>query len=147
MSRLSLLVSGLSGLLAFLLLHLLFVLHWQWFAAAPWPGYEAATARGIVEPWFVHTPRSLWLTRGVLFLIAATFALARPSSRMATAISIWLGAGIAALITYATTSLPSLPWGWLGFAIYPLRLALPVLLGAVAGALLARFRTPHRADS
>lgn len=140
-------MSGLSGLLAFLLLHLLFVLHWQWFAAAPWPGYEAATARGIVEPWFVHTPRSLWLTRAVLFLIAATFAFARSSSTLATAISIWLGAGIATVITYGTTLLPSLPWGWLGFLIYPLRLALPILLGTVAGALVGRFQRPHRADS
>lgn len=140
-------MSGLSGLLAFLLLHLLFVLHWPWFAAAPWAGYEAATARGIVEPWFVHTPRSLWLTRGALFLIAASFGFAGGSSRLAIAISIWIGAGIAAGVSYATTSLPSLPWGGLGFVIYPLRLVLPVLLGTVAGVQLRRFRPRRQGES
>lgn len=136
----SLLVSGLGGLLAFLLLHFLFVLNWSWFAAAPWPGYEAAMARGIVEPWFVHTPRSLWLTRAAIFLLAMTAALLRMHSTIATAFAIWLGAGIGIVFAYTTTSLPALEWGWLGFLLYPLRIVLPVLLGTVTGVVLTRMR-------
>jgi hypothetical protein len=137
---LSLFVSGLSGLLVFLLLHLLLVVKWSWFMAVPWPGYELATARGIVEPWFVHTPRSLWVTRAAFFMLAMVTVWLRTGARSANAFAIWLGAGIGVALAYATTSLPSLEWGWLGFLLYPLRLVLPVLLGAAAGTVGARVR-------
>jgi len=133
-------VSGLSGLLVFLLLHLLFVVNWPWFMAVPWPNYEAATARGIVEPWFVHTPRSLWVTRAAFFILAMVTVLLREGARSANAFAIWLGAGTGVALTYPTTSLPSLEWGWLGFPLYPLRLVLPVVLGAAAGVVSARVR-------
>jgi hypothetical protein len=137
---LSLFVSGLCGLLVFLLLHLLFVVNWPWFMAVPWPGYEVATARGIVEPWFVHTPRSLWLTRTAFFIVAMVTVLLRDGAQSANAFAIWLGAGTGVALAFATTSLPSLEWGWLGFVLYPLRLVLPVLLGAAAGVVGARVR-------
>lgn len=133
-------MSGLSGLLVFLLLHLLFVVNWPWFMAVPWPGYELATARGLVEPWFVHTPRSLWVTRAAFFILAMVTVLLRTGARSANALAIWLGAATGVALSYARTSLPSLEWGWLGFLLYPLRLVLPVLLGAAAGIVGARVR-------
>ncbi len=130
---------GLAGLLAFLLLHLVLVWRWSWFAAAPWPGYEQATARGLVEPWFVHTPRSLWLTRATLFLLSAGIALEWQGSRIEAMLALWLGAALGVVFCYATTSLPSLEWGILGYFLYPLRIGLPVLIGSAAGSLFARW--------
>lgn len=131
-------MSGLGGLLVFLLLHLLFVLRWSWFSAVPWSGYEAATARGIVEPWFVHTPRSLWLVRAVLFGVALLFSLRRTNGWLLNALALWLGAAAGVAFAYATTSLPALEWGSLGYLLYPMRVMLPVLAGALVGAILSR---------
>jgi hypothetical protein len=131
-------VIGLAGLLAFLLLHLFFILRWSWFTASSWPGYEAATARGLIEPWFVHTPRSFWLTRAVFVGMAALIAFVRRSSRLAAALALWLGSGMGVVFTYSTTSMPSLEWGYLGYLMYPVRIGLPVLIGTAMGALLVR---------
>lgn len=137
----------LAGLAAFLLLHLLFRLCWDsLFALAPWPGYEESMRRGLVEPWFVHTPRSLWLTRVVFFALALGIALARTHARWSTALGLWLGAAAGIVFTYATTSVRTLEWGWLGFVLYPFRVVLPILLGTGLGELARRtLLKPRRA--
>lgn len=132
-------VSALTGLLTFLLLHLLFAGTWdRLFAVAPWSGYEESVRVGLIEPWFVNSPRSLWLTRALFFAVAFGLAAARRAGRWPNAAALWAGGAAGAVAVYATTSMPSLPGGWLGYAIYPFRLLLPVVLGTALGELTAR---------
>lgn len=127
-------VSLLTGLLTFFCLHLLFIVTWdRFFLAAPWPGYEESARLGLVEPWFVNSPRSLWVTRTVFFLVAFAFALGRRPGRWPRATLLWAGAAIALIVTYGTSRMPSLPVGGWGFFIYPFRLLLPIVLGTAIG--------------
>jgi hypothetical protein len=140
------LLSALTGLFVFLSLHLFF--RWTWdrlFASAPWPGYEESARLGLVEPWFVNSPRSLWITRTVLFAVACGSAFWRRSGRWPNAALLWAGAAAAAIAVYATTTMPSLPAGALGYVIYPFRLLLPVVLGTALGELAARAVRSRRA--
>ncbi|MGD8278870.1 MAG: hypothetical protein PVH00_12615 [Gemmatimonadota bacterium] len=133
----------LAGTLMFLLLHLCFVTTWaRLFLTAPWPRYEESARLGLIEPWFMNSPRSLWLTRIAFLLLAFAFAVARGRGRWPFAFLIWAGAAIGVATTYATTSMPAMPHGALGYVLYPFRLALPILLGTGLGALLRR--TPDR---
>ena len=132
-------VSLLTGLLTFLVLHLLFVSAWdRHFAAAPWPGYEESARRGLIEPWFINSPRSLWLTRAAFFMVALVAALGRRAKRWPHAALLWAGGSAGVLATYATTRMPSLPGGALGFVFYPFRILLPVILGTALGELAGR---------
>jgi hypothetical protein len=141
-------VSALTGLLTFLSLHLLFVGTWgRVFAAAPWPGYEESARLGLIEPWFVNSPRSLWLTRAVYFLVAAGFAAGRRAHRWPNAALLWAGGASGAILVYATTNMPSLPAGALGYVIYPFRLLLPVVLGTALGELAGRTVRSRRTAS
>ncbi len=134
------LIPGLTGLLAFLLLHLLFLSTWSdLFAVRPWPGYEAATASGIVEPWFVHSPRSLWLTRGVYLALGLVVAQ-RAGNRPPALLALWTGAAAGTIFVWATTTMRAMSWGWLGFVLYPLRLLAPVLAGWVLSFVIDRVR-------
>jgi len=138
----------LTGTLVFLLLHLVFVFGWsRFFLAAPWPGYEESARRGLLEPWFINTPRSLWLTRTAFFTLAFVNAVARGRHRWPAALLLWTGAAAGVVATYATTSMPALPSGGLGYILYPFRLLLPIVLGTALGELLRRIRshgsTPH----
>jgi hypothetical protein len=92
----------------------------------------------MVEPWFVHTPRSLWLTRSVFFLLALALALSAGRARWPAATALWAGAGMAVIFTWAMTTTRTMEYGWLGFAFYPFRLFLPILLGTALGELLRR---------
>lgn len=133
------LVPLLTGLLAFLLLHLFF--GWTWgrlFAVAPWPGYEESARLGLLEPWFINTPRSFWLTRFTFFGIAFGFGYDTRPRRWPRVAWLWAGAAIGVAAVYATTRMPSMPAGALGFAMYPFRLLLPVVLGAALGELARR---------
>ena len=138
-------LAALAGLATFLLLHLIFTLTWNaLFAARPWPGYEAAMQGGAVEPWFVHSPASLGLTRAVLFTGALAIALIGRRARWLTALAFWAGASAGVMLTYATTTVRSLPWGWLGFFLYPFRVLLPIVLGTAIGELARRSILPLR---
>ncbi len=106
----------------------------------PWPGYEAATATGIVEPWFVHTPRSLWLTRITFAALALVVVGRTEHHRLGAATALWTGAAAGIAFVYATTSMRHLAGGWLGFVFYPLRLVLPILTGALAATVISRLR-------
>lgn len=141
-----LLLSALTGLLAFLSLHLFFT--WTWdrlFASAPWPGYEESARLGLIEPWFVNSPRSLWITRAVFFAAASGLAARPRTHRWPNAALLWAGAAVAAVAVYATTSMPSLPAGTLGYIFYPFRLLLPVVLGTALGELGGRALRSRRA--
>jgi hypothetical protein len=134
----------LGGFLTFAGLHVLFVLAWdRFFAGSPWPGYEASARLGLVEPWFVNSPRSLWLTRAAFFAAAFSVGIGRRSGRWPRAALLWAGGAAALVATYATTSMPALPAGELGFLLYPLRLFLPIVLGTALGELARHsFLTP-----
>jgi len=134
----------LAGFLTFVGLHVLFVLTWdRVFARSPWPGYEASARLGLVEPWFVNSPRSLWLTRAAFFAAAFIIGFGRRSGRWPRATLLWAGGAAALVAMYATTSMPALPAGELGFLLYPLRLFLPVVLGTALGELARHtFLTP-----
>jgi hypothetical protein len=135
----------LAGLALFLLLHLFFFLAWDAvFAPRPWPGYEDAMRSGTIEPWFVHSPASLWLTRAVVFAAALAIALASHRARWSNALAFWAGTAGGVVVTYATTTVRSLPWGWLGFVLYPLRVLIPVVLGTALGELARRTILPPR---
>jgi hypothetical protein len=130
---------ALAGALAFFCLHLLFLFSWDWFIASPWPGYAASTRAGFIEPWFVHSPRSLWLTRAVFFAVAFAIAVALRDRFIAAAFAFWIGAGIAVAVAWATTRAHTIAWGALGYLFYPFRLLLPVALGTLAGRIVRRF--------
>ena len=135
----------LTGTAVFLALHLLFVLDWDGFASPPWPGYDENVRRGLLEPWFVHAPRSLWLTRLVFFAVALGFAFAANRRRWLAGAMLWLGAAIAIAGTWATTTARTLDWGWLGYFIYPFRIVLPILIGTAMGDLARRTLAARRA--
>jgi len=87
-------------------------------------GPDTRTARDwVIEPWFVNTPRSLWLTRTVFFAIAA-------ASRQGAMCDTGRTPSCSgrrrdrAVATYATTSMPALTGGALGYVLYPFRLLL-----------------------
>ena len=135
-----------AGALTFLALHLFFLLTWsRLFLVAPWPGYEESARVGLIEAWFVNTPRSLWLTRITFFGLALVSATVRRSGRWQGALLIGLGAASGVIGTYATTSMPAMPSGGLGYVIYPFRLLLPIVLGTALGGATHRFRTRRRA--
>lgn len=132
-------VSLLAGLLTVSALHLFFI--WTWgrlFIVAPWPGYEDSARLGLIEPWFVNSPRSLWLTRTVLFFLALGFALGGRRGRWPRALLLWAGAALAVIVTYATTRMPAMPAGGLGYVLYPFRVLLPILIGTAIGELAGR---------
>ena len=136
----------LTGTLAFLLLHLFLEATWQrLFLVAPWPDYEQSARLGLIEPWFVNTPRSLWLTRITFFLLALGSALVLRRGRWSAAFLLWAGAAIGVIAMYASTSMPALPSGRVGYVIYPFRVLLPILLGTAAAALLRGSRCRARA--
>ena len=138
----------LAGLATFLLLHLFFFLAWDAvFVAHPWPGYETAMQSGTIEPWFVHSPVSLWLTRTVLFALPLAMALAARRARWATALAFWAGTASGIVLTYATTTIRTLPWGWLGYVLYPFRALIPIVLGTALGELARRTILPPRRAS
>lgn len=127
------------GLAIYLALHMVFVMAWAgFFSQVPWPGYEDSMALGLVEPWFINSPRSLWLTRFVLFATAFAIALATRRAHWSGAFALWLGAGAGIAATWATTSMRGLEGGTLGYVFYPFRVALPILLGTGLGALAVR---------
>jgi hypothetical protein len=133
-------IFGVLGAVTFVLLHLFMVATWRTlFAVAPWPGYEGATRAGIVSPWFINSPRSLWLARATIFLVAFLLAALRRTPPWRAALVFWLGIAIAVAAMYATTVLPSLPNGWIGYFVYPFRTLLPVLVATVAGDMVRRF--------
>jgi hypothetical protein len=136
----------LAGMLTFLFLHLVFVFAWsRFFLVAPWPHYEESARLGLLEPWFINTPRSLWLARAAFFALAFVLALVRRRGRWPAALLLWTGAATGVIATYATTSMPAMPAGKLGYLVYPLRLLLPVVLGTALGELLHRIRNRGRA--
>jgi hypothetical protein len=133
----------LAGGLTFLMLHLFFMLTWsRFFMPSPWPGYEATAVAGLIEPWFVNTPASLWLTRVTLFLLAfaiTLFAAGRPGMVVP---GFFTGAAAACASLWATTRAHTVEWGWLGFFIYPFRLLLPIVIGAALAEIIRSRR--HR---
>jgi hypothetical protein len=132
---------ALIGLLATLMLYLLFRAAWDtFFGVVPWPGYEESARLGLIEPWFINSPRSLWFTRATFFILAFATAMVCHDHRWSAAASLWIGAAIGIAATYATTTNRLLDWGWLGYAVYPFRVLLPVLLGTVIAELLVRVR-------
>lgn len=132
-------IFGLLGVATFVLLHIFMVATWgTLFAVAPWPGYESATRAGTVPAWFINSPRSLWLARATIFMIAFLLAALRSVPPWRAALVYWIGLALAVAATYATTSLPTLENGWVGYFIYPFRTLVPVLVGTVAGDVARR---------
>jgi hypothetical protein len=130
---------AIAGFAVMIGLHALFVIGWdRFFAVAPWPGYEESTRLGMVEPWFVNTPRSLWITRAVLFGVAFGVVLPVWSRRLHRVLALWIGAAAAVAITWVTTTARTFEGGVAGFVYYPLRVGLPLLVGAVVALVVQR---------
>lgn len=127
------------ALAVFLALHVVFRLAWTgFFSALPWPGYEESTRLGLVEPWFVNSPRSLWLTRVTFFCLAFTVVFVSRRARWRAVAAVWIGASAGIVATWATTATRSIDWGWLGFVLYPFRVLLPIVLGGAIAGLVRR---------
>jgi hypothetical protein len=136
-----------AGLSAMIGLHALFLIGWlRVFANPPWPGYEESTRLGMVEPWFVNSPRSLWLTRIVFFGLSLAVVLPVRRQRVMRALALWAGAAVGVAITWATTTARTFEGGTAGFVYYPLRIGFPILAGAVAAAVVQRVMA-RRADA
>lgn len=87
-----LILAGVLGALTFAFLHLHFVTAWQeLYVRSAWPGFEQAARRGLIQPWFTNSPRSLRVTEVVLFGLAAAVGLTRRSRPWATATALWVG--------------------------------------------------------
>jgi hypothetical protein len=87
-----LIVAVVLGALTFGFLHLHFVTSWQeLYVNAPWPGFEQAARRGIIQPWFTNSPRSLRVTEVVLFGLAFLVGLIRGAQPWVTSLALWLG--------------------------------------------------------
>ena len=135
----------LAGGLTFLTLHLIFVLTWSRFLdTTSWPGYEASAAAGLIEPWFVNTPASLWVTRCTLFAMAFAITFFTLGSTGSAAMAFFAGLAGACAAMWATTRAHTVESGWLGFIIYPFRLLLPVVFGAALAAIAKSRRTRTR---
>ncbi|HUF67310.1 MAG TPA: hypothetical protein VMM79_01570 [Longimicrobiales bacterium] len=131
---------ALPGLAAVIGLHALFVVTWDvLFAKPPWPGYEESARLGMIEPWFVNSPRSLWLTRIVLFTLAFGVVLSVRRRRAARVLALWIGVAAGVALTWATTTSSAFDGGTAGFFFYPLRAGLPIVVGGTAAALVHRF--------
>lgn len=131
---------ALPGFAATVGLHALFVTGWDtFFSRPPWPGYEDSLRFGMVEPWFVHSPRALWLTRLVLFALAFGVVLSIRQRRAARAFALCIGAAAGTMLTWATTVSSTIDGGAAGFVFYPIRVALPIVAGALAAAFAQRF--------
>lgn len=127
------------GLSAVVGLHALFILGWDgFFSRSSWPGYEYSMQAGMVEPWFVNTPRSLWLTRVVLFALAFVVIVPIRHGRLARTSALWLGAAAATAILWFTTMSRTFEGGAAGFIFYPIRIGLPILAGSLAAGVLHR---------
>lgn len=136
---------ALPGFAAFVGLHALFVVGWEFlFARPPWPGYEESARMGMIEPWFVNSPRALWLTRIVLFGLALGIVLPVRTRRLARTAAFWAGAAIAVAVAWATTTSSSLEGGTGGYFFYPLRIGFPIVAGAVTAVLIQRLRRTRR---
>lgn len=132
----------LPGFAATVGLHALFVTGWDaFFARPPWPGYEDSLRFGMIEPWFVHSPKALWLTRLVLFAVAFGVVLSVRQRRAARTFALWIGAAAGVALTWATTVSSTIEGGVAGFLFYPLRVVLPIAAGAFAAVLVQRFTT------
>lgn len=135
------------GFVVFGALHLLFIAAWtDFFVLQPWPGYEESARLGLIEPWFVHSPRSLWLTRFSFFGVAFGVAFTRRHARWAGAAALWIGASAAIVAAWSMTSTRTLEGGGLGFAVYPFRVLLPIVLGTAIAELTRRTILPLRAS-
>lgn len=129
----------LPGFAATVGLHALFVTGWDaLFARPPWSGYEDSARLGMIEPWFVHSPRALWLTRAVLFVLAFGIVLSVRKRRTARTVALWTGAAAGVALTWAATMSSTIEGGAAGFVFYPLRVALPIGAGALSAALAQR---------
>jgi len=137
---------ALVGLSAMLGLHALLIIGWSnFFANPPWPGYEESARMGMVEPWFVNSPRSLWLTRIVFFVLAFAVVSTVRRQRVARALSLWVGAAAGVALTWATTVSRSFEGGAAGFVFYPLRIGFPILIGTLAALIVHRIKARESA--
>lgn len=133
------------GLSAIIGLHALFILGWNgFFARVPWPGYEYSMRSGMVEPWFVNTPRSLWLTRIAFFAIAFGAILPIRNGRVARTLALWIGAAAGVAVLWRTTIMRTLEGGPAGYFFYPIRIGIPILAGALAAIVARRIFMPDR---
>ena len=85
-------LAAVLGALTFAFLHLHFVTAWQeLYVRSAWPGFDEAARRGLIQPWFTNSPRSLRVTEIVLFGLAFAVGLTRKSRPWFTATAVWVG--------------------------------------------------------
>lgn len=150
----------LIGSFAFLFAHIHFVQTWDaLYAVEPWPGFEAAARRGLIDPWFGNSPRSLWITQEVLFALAAVIALLRRERMWTAGLVFWLGVMLPLVpfllfrslesdAGYLTTSrlLESGLWST-AILLEAARTVLPILLAVLVARILAVFGAVVRGAS
>jgi hypothetical protein len=85
-------LAAVLGALTFAFLHLHFVSSWQeLYVSAPRPGFGEAARRGLIDPLFADSSRSLRLTEAVLFALALVTGLTRGRRPWSTAVAVWIG--------------------------------------------------------
>ncbi|HKK27998.1 MAG TPA: hypothetical protein VKB18_07935 [Gemmatimonadota bacterium] len=88
----SFILAGILGALTFAFLHLHFVTAWQeLYVQSAWPGFEQAARRGLIQPWFTNSPRSLRVTEIVLFGLSFVVGLVRGNRPWGMATAVWVG--------------------------------------------------------
>lgn len=137
------------GAATFIILHIHFVTAWeQLYAPAPWPGFEAAARRGLIDPWFGSSPRSLRVTQTVLLVLATVVGVMRSGEGFKSGLALWVGVMIPLipvlfirLATADTTLVTLSPMTggeitWLSLPLEAVRTAAPIFLGIFAGMLV-----------
>ena len=131
-----------SGALSFAILHLHFLITWRWFyVSSAFKGYEQATSRGFVHPWFSAGPRAILVTEVFFFVLCVGLCSLRLVNRPAGILLFCSGVLLSAF-AFTLTNPDALHSNFLPFVVitYPFWLLPPMLLGFAVGSVIASIR-------
>ena len=133
----------LAGAVAFLILHIHFVLAWDsLYALHPWTGY----APGRSPAFFSSSPRSVAIANVVLFATALALTMIPPGQRPRIGVALWAGVmGAIVLVWLATARLRQDSNMWpIDFVFLSVLTGLPMLVGRTIGLVYWRIRIGQR---